>query len=165
MSTIDIIKALKEDIRVDENNKDNKDKNINEDKEKINEGEILVRACSKCGIFTQVQEGMESEDECPYCGKGEIQEKIVKVVRDGKVVKKNVSSKKKKLSSKQKSALAKARKKAHTSSAQKQRNKSMKKARKLNDEDTFECAECGYSGKFEDFVNGLCPDCGAELEA
>ena len=36
----------------------------------------------------------------------------------------------------------KARKKAHT--AQKQRNKSMKKARKLNDEDYIECPDCGF---------------------
>ena len=60
-----------------------------------------------------------------------IEEKTVKVVRDKAVVKKNIPTRKKRLSSAQKMALVKARKKAHTSKANKKRNKSVKIHKKL----------------------------------
>lgn len=60
-----------------------------------------------------------------------IEEKTVKVVRDKAVVKKTIPTRKKRLSSAQKMALVKARKKAHTSQANKKRNKSVKIHKKL----------------------------------
>lgn len=56
----------------------------------------------------------------------EVDEKVKKVVRDGKVVKKKVPTHKVILNAKQKAALMKARKKAHTASANRARKKSNK---------------------------------------
>ena len=71
------------------------------------------------------------------------------------------------MSAKQKAALAKARKKAHTSGAQKARAKSMKvRKKKVHEGEDFACPECGYEGGMNSIEQGVweCPDCGAELE-
>ena len=88
---------------------------------------------------------------------------MVKVVRDGSVVKKKVKTKKTRLTAAQKQALAKARKKAHTASAEKARAKSNKVRSKkgLNDADYVECPDCGWTGDVSELVDGCCPDCGA----
>lgn len=57
-------------------------------------------------------------------------EKMVKAIRDGKVVRVKVRTKKKRISAAQKSALRKARKKSHTASADRSRKKSMRIHRK-----------------------------------
>ena len=130
----------------------------------VNE-EVLVLACPHCGIISGVNEA--AVEECPICGEDALLEKVVKVVRDGKVVKKKVPSKKKILTPAQKAALAKARKKAHTAGANKKRKKSMKVANRLNDEDYYECPDCGFSGDLDEFdtEDGVttCPECGAEI--
>lgn len=73
------------------------------------------------------EEDLEEDDDQDE----KIEEKTVKVVRDKAVVKKNIPTRKKRLSSAQKMALVKARKKAHTSKANKKRNKSVKIHKKL----------------------------------
>ena len=121
--------------------------------------EETVVGCPNCGIIGVLNESGECDmEECPNCGETSLVEKVVKVVRDGQVVKKKVKTKKTILTAAQKSALAKARKKAHTASANKARLKSNKirKNRGLNDSDYVECEECGYSGtlspySFKDF--------------
>ena len=73
------------------------------------------------------EEDLEEDDDHDE----KIEEKTVKVVRDKAVVKKTIPTRKKRLSSAQKMALVKARKKAHTSKANKKRNKSVKIHKKL----------------------------------
>lgn len=96
-----------------------------EEQEEVDESEEFeVIRCNECGsVLTDVD---EAEDGCPYCGSLDVSEKTVRVVRDGKVVTKNVRTTKRRLTPAQKAALAKARKKAHTASANKARAKSMK---------------------------------------
>lgn len=133
--------------------------------------EVSAVFCSECGALVSGYMNESELDECPCCGSEELVEKVVKVVRDGKVVKKKVrTGAKPRLSAAQKAALAKARKKAHTASANKQRAKSMKKGAKagLHEEDEIECTECGYTGEYDDFSidkdgNLICPDCGAVI--
>lgn len=135
----------------------------------IEEIEEMVIVCEECGtaIISTVNESVE---ECPLCGSENLEEKVKKVVRDGKITKVKVPAKKKRLSSVQKAALAKARKKAHTSSANKARNKSMAKGRKagLHEEDVIVCPECDYEGTEEEFEikDGVytCPECECEFE-
>lgn len=129
--------------------------------------EETVLACPHCGIIGSIID--EGVTECPFCGEEELLEKTVKVVRNGKVVTKKKPTKKKRLTAAQKQALAKARKKAHTASANKARQKSMKvRRRSVNDEDTYECPECGFSGEYDDFDEEdgslYCPECGAEVD-
>lgn len=82
---------------------------------------ILEEACKK------KDDNKDDDDDDEY----ELTEATRKVVRNGKVVTMKVkSAKKKKLTAKQKSALAKARKKSHSGSADKARAKSMKLRRK-----------------------------------
>lgn len=126
----------------------------------INES-VSLSICNECGSLLENAEGV-----CPECNEGVLEEAMKLVVRDGKVVKKNVA-RKKKLTSKQKAALAKARKKAHTGSANKARAKSMKvRNRRLKEAEEFECPECNYVGEMEEVETGVfvCPDCGVELE-
>lgn len=126
--------------------------------------EVTVVACPHCGILETLNESGESElDACPHCGEEDLIERVVKVVRDGSVVKKKVKTKKTRLTAAQKQALAKARKKAHTASAEKARAKSNKVRSKkgLNDADYVECPECGWTGDVSELVDGCCPDCGA----
>ena len=130
-----------------------------------NESEILsLSVCESCGALH------ESTKEKCECG-GELTESMKLVVRAGKVVKRKVKSKKGKMSSKQKSALAKARKKAHSSGANKARAKSMKvRSKKIKEEingaEDFECPVCDYVGPMDKNEDGyyVCPECGAELE-
>lgn len=126
--------------------------------------EIVTVACPHCGILETLNESGETElESCPYCGEEDLIERVVKVVRDGSVVKKKVKTKKTRLTAAQKQALAKARKKAHTASAEKARAKSNKVRSKkgLNDADYVECTECGWTGDVSELVDGCCPDCGA----
>lgn len=103
------------------------------------------------------EEDEESEDK--------IEEKQVKVVRDGKVVTRKVKTVKTKLTSKQKQALAKARKKAHTAGANKARKKSMAihKKRLGEGEENCQCPYCGYEAPVNEFTQAdgqlMCPDC------
>ena len=130
-----------------------------------NESEILsLSVCESCGALHE-----STEEKCE-CG-GELTESMKLVVRAGKVVKRKVKSKKGKMSSKQKSALAKARKKAHSSGANKARAKSMKVRSKkikeeINEAEDFECPVCDYVGPMDKNEDGyyVCPECGAELE-
>lgn len=129
--------------------------------------EFSVICCPHCGPISGMNES--AVDECPICGEDELLEKVVKVVRDGEVVKKTVKTKKTILSPAQKAALAKARKKAHTAGANKQRAKSNKvRKNKINDEDYLECPECGFSGDVSEFEEEdgkyICPDCGSEVD-
>lgn len=126
--------------------------------------EVTVVACPHCGILETLNESGETELEaCPHCGEEDLIERVVKVVRDGSVVKKKVKTKKTRLTAAQKQALAKARKKAHTASAEKARAKSNKVRSKkgLNDADYVECPDCGWTGDVSELVDGCCPDCGA----
>lgn len=128
--------------------------------------EVTVVACPHCGILETLNESGETElDACPHCGEEDLIERVVKVVRDGEVVKKKVKTKKTRLTAAQKQALAKARKKAHTATAEKSRKKSNKVRNKkgLNDADYVECPECGWSGDEDMLLNGCCPDCGAHI--
>lgn len=128
--------------------------------------EVTVVACPHCGILETLNESGETELEaCPHCGETELIERVVKVVRDGEVVKKKVKTKKTRLTAAQKQALAKARKKAHTATAEKARKKSNKVRSKkgLNDSDYVECPECGWTGDEDMLENGCCPDCGAHI--
>lgn len=134
------------------------------------ENEVTAIFCSECGELVSGSMNESQVDECPCCGSENLEERVVKVVRDGEVVRKNVPSKKRRMSSAQKAALAKARKKAHTSSANKKRNKSTAKGRKagLHEEDYLVCPECGYEGEADDFSednkgNIICPECGATV--
>lgn len=101
----------------------------------------------------------------------DLDEATKKVVRDGKVVTKKVTTRKKRLTSAQKKALALARKKAHTGSANRARAKSLKvrSKRGLNDEEEIVCEECGFTGTAADFENEegrlICPECGADCGA
>ena len=130
-----------------------------------NESEILsLSVCESCGALHE-----STEEKCE-CG-GELTESMKLVVRAGKVVKRRVKSKRGKMSSKQKSALAKARKKAHSSGANKARAKSMKVRSKkikeeINEAEDFECPVCDYVGPMDKNEDGyyVCPECGAELE-
>lgn len=173
--------------KMNEEQQENQNKNLNEgnqsDPKKGAEGsqqenlgeeqqEVSGLFCSECGALVSGYMNESEVDSCPCCGSEELVEKVVKVVRDGEVVTKKVPTKKKRLSSAQKAALAKARKKAHSSSANKQRAKSIKKRSKmgLGEEDEFVCTECGYSGEYDDFSedsdgNLVCPECGAIVEA
>ena len=81
--------------------------------------------------FDSDEEPEDLETELDDDHDEKIEEKTVKVVRDKAVVKKNIPTRKKRLSSAQKMALVKARKKAHTSKANKKRNKSVKIHKKL----------------------------------
>lgn len=140
------------------------------EEESVNE-EVSAVFCSACGALVSGYMNESELDECPCCGSEELVEKVVKVVRDGEVVKKKVrTGAKPRLSAAQKAALAKARKKAHTAGANKKRAKSMKKGAKagLHEEDEIECSECGYTGEYDDFSldndgNLICPDCGAVI--
>lgn len=113
-----------------------------EDNEDLQEQELLdsgyeaidedcsLAVCPECGNVSVMNESGLCED----CG-AILNEKVKLVVRHGKVMRKILKRKKKKmLTSKQKSALKKARQKAHTSSAKASRKKSMKKARSLKHE-------------------------------
>jgi hypothetical protein len=80
-------------------------------------------------LETELEDGEDLEEDDDHDEK--IEEKTVKVVRDKAVVKKTIPTRKKRLSSAQKMALVKARKKAHTSQANKKRNKSVKIHKKL----------------------------------
>ena len=130
-----------------------------------NESEILsLYVCESCGALHESAEGA-----CE-CG-GKLAESMKLVVKAGKVVKKKVKSKKGKMSAKQKSALAKARKKAHSTGANKARAKSMKVRSKkikeeVNESEEFECPVCDYVGSMNQNEEGyyVCPECGAELE-
>ena len=130
-----------------------------------NESDILsLSVCESCGALHE-----STEEKCE-CG-GELTESMKLVVRAGKVVKRRVKSKRGKMSSKQKSALAKARKKAHSSGANKARAKSMKVRSKkikeeINEAEDFECPVCDYVGPMDKNEDGyyVCPECGAELE-
>lgn len=120
-----------------------------EDEDSLDE-EVAVMVCGSCGFM-----GTLDEDEgCPICGSESLDEATVKVVRDGKVITKKKTTKKHKLTAAQKAALAKARKKAHTPSAERNRGKSMKTRKKkgLNEEESVcRCPECGYEGSEEEF--------------
>lgn len=117
-------------------------------------------------VLDEEEAGVESEtgSEEP-----EMNEAMKKVVRDGKVVTKKVTTKKKRLSAAQKQALAQARKKAHTAGANKARAKSNKigKARGLHEEDSIVCPDCGFEGTKDDFEEEdghlYCPTCGTEI--
>ena len=129
--------------------------------------EMTMVACPHCGILEALDESGESDiDVCPHCGEEDLIEKVVKVVRNGDVVKKKVKTKKTRLTAAQKQALAKARKKAHSASAEQSRAKSNKVRRKkgLNDADYVECAECGWTGDASELVDGCCPECGAYIK-
>ena len=135
---------------------------ILEDLNVTNETEILsLSKCESCGALH------ESTDEKCECG-GELTEAMKLVVRAGKIVKKRVKSKKARLSSKQKAALAKARKKAHSTGANKARAKSMKvRSKRIHESDEdFECPVCDYIGPMDQDDDGyyVCPECGSELE-
>jgi predicted RNA-binding Zn-ribbon protein involved in translation (DUF1610 family) len=114
-------------------------------------------------------ETVNSEDSLEETNEEELDEAVKKVVKDGKVTTKTVSTVKKRLTSAQKKALAAARKKAHTSSANKSRAKSLKVRAKagLNDEEAIICPECGFEGVQEDFEEEeghlYCPECGADV--
>lgn len=86
------------------------------------------KVCESCGL---IYTGLDEEDDscCEACG-GKLYERYVKVVRAGKVVKKKLRRIKVRLSAAQKQALAKARRFAHTGSANKARRKSMKVRRR-----------------------------------
>ena len=135
---------------------------IIEDLNVANETEILsLSKCESCGALH------ESTDEKCECG-GELTEAMKLVVRAGKIVKKRVKSKKARLNGKQKAALAKARKKAHTTGANKARAKSMKvRSKRIHESDEdFECPVCDYIGPMDQDDDGyyVCPECGSELE-
>ena len=152
--TESIFKNLR-DNKINEGNNNSLNNNLDET--------IILNICPNC------DELFEGVEVCPQCNSN-LDEKIKLVVRDGKVIKKEVKKKKnKKLSSAQRQALAKARKKAHTSSANKNRAKSLKKRSRINDsnEDYLVCPECGYEGLESEFLDGdeyKCPDCGVDLE-
>ena len=56
--------------------------------------EITMVACPHCGILEALDESGESDiDSCPHCGEEDLIEKVVKVVRNGDVVKKKVKTK------------------------------------------------------------------------
>lgn len=130
--------------------------------------EFVVIKCHDCGAILSGLD--EAEEGCPVCGSEDLDEKTVKVVREGKVVKKTVKSKKRRLTPAQKAALAKARKKAHTADANKKRAKSNKVRSKkgMNEDDSITCPECGYEGEYDDYdvEDGvlICPECGAEVD-
>lgn len=89
-----------------------------------------TKMCLNCGAVLNIND--VDEEVCPYCGNTELEEAFVTAVRQGKKVKiKKRIGPKKHLSSAQKMALAKARKKAHTGSANRMRNKSMKIAKRM----------------------------------
>lgn len=91
--------------------------------EPTNESEIIGDLISKNTVMEESADLVETE----------LVETTKKVVRDGKVLTLKVKVKRpKKLTSKQKRALAKARKKSHTSSADRERMKSMRvRSRKI----------------------------------
>jgi rubrerythrin len=130
--------------------------------------EFVVIRCHDCGAVLSALD--EAEEGCPVCGSDDLDEKTVKVVKDGKVVKKNVATRKKKLSAAQKAALAKARKKAHSAGAQKKRAKSMsiRSKKGMNEEDTIVCPDCGFEGEYDEYDKEdgalICPECGAQVE-
>lgn len=130
--------------------------------------EFVVIKCHDCGAILSALD--EAEAGCPVCGSEDLDEKTVKVVKDGKVVTKNVSTRKKKLSPAQKAALAKARKKAHSAGANKKRAKSNKirAAKGMNEGDLITCPECDFEGEYDEYdvEDGvlICPECGAEVE-
>ena len=130
--------------------------------------EFVVIRCHDCGAILSGLD--EAEEGCPVCGSDDLDEKTVKVVKDGKVVKKNVATRKKKLTAAQKAALAKARKKAHTAGANKARKKSMavRDKKGMNEEDVITCPECDFEGEYDDFDEEggtlICPECGAEVD-
>lgn len=129
--------------------------------------EFVVIRCHDCGAILSALD--EAEEGCPVCGSDDLDEKTVKVVKEGKVVSKKVATRKKKLTAAQKAALAKARKKAHTAGAQKKRAKSnaVRKKKGMNEEESITCPECGFEGEHDDFDVDegtlLCPECGAEV--
>lgn len=86
------------------------------------------KVCESCGL---IYTGLDEDDDCccEACG-GELHERFVRVVRDGKVVKKKLRIRKVRLSAAQKQALAKARRFAHTGAAKRSRRKSMKVRRR-----------------------------------
>lgn len=110
------------------------------------------------------ESGSDEDDD-----EDDISEKKVKVVKGGKVVTKTVKSVKKRLTPAQKQALAKARKKAHTASANKARNKSMKVHNKrLGEGLDMTCPYCGYVGDEQEFIGEdgtrICPECAEVIE-
>ena len=128
--------------------------------------EFQVLECSKCGIIGGAMNEEDTPEFCPICGGDDLFEAKFKVVHGQKKAKKVGFHKKRKLTPKQKAALAKARRKSHSASAENSRKKSMKLSRKLNDEAEYECPECGYEGSSAEFESedGLvCPECGAFL--
>lgn len=144
-----------------------RNRRMNEEQEEVKETEVneentneVPAQDSSDGFEDPIEETISEED---------LDEAVKKVVRDGKVVTKKTTTKKKRLTSAQKAALAKARKKAHTGAAEKARAKSNKKRASmgLNDEECIECPECGFEGVTEDFdeEDGVlyCPECGAEI--
>lgn len=137
--------------------------------ESIDDSCFSVVTCNDCGAVVSSLD--EAGDGCPCCGSHDLSEKTVKVVREGKVVRKNVRTRKVRLTPAQKAALKKARKKAHTGAANRKRAKSMKvRTRKgMNEEEELlVCPECGFEGTPDDYdyEDGvyICPECGAEVE-
>lgn len=128
----------------------------------LHEGASLdLFICEDCGALC------EHEGECDDCG-GYLEEAMKMVVKNGKVVKKKIKTRKQKMSAKQKAALKKAQKKSQSAGAKKARAKSMKVRSKkgLNEGENKECPECGYVGTMRQMDDGVweCPDCHAELE-
>ena len=135
------------------------DEYLEEGYEVVEEGlELFI--CEDCGALC------EHSGECDDCG-GALDEAMKLVVKNGKVVKKQIKRKKQKMSAKQKQALKKAQKKAQSSSAKRARAKSMKVRVKkgLNEAEDMECPVCDYVGPMEEIEDGVyvCPECGEEL--
>lgn len=156
-----------EEIVIDESVEETEESSEEQEVVEDSSEEIVMVACPHCGILEALDESGESDiDVCPHCGEEDLIEKVVKVVRNGDVVKKKVKTKKTRLTAAQKQALAKARKKAHSASAEKSRAKSNKVRSKkgLNDADYVECAECGWTGDASELEDGCCPECGASIK-
>ena len=135
------------------------DEYLDEGYEVVEEG-LDLYICEDCGALC------EHAGECDDCG-GVLDEAMKMVVKNGKVVKKQIKRKKQKMSAKQKQALKKAQKKAQSSSAKKARAKSMKVRVKkgLNEAEDMACPVCDYVGPMEEVEDGVfvCPECGEEL--
>ena len=135
------------------------DEYLEEGYEVVEEGlELFI--CEDCRALC------EHSGECDDCG-GALDEAMKLVVKNGKVVKKQIKRKKQKMSAKQKQALKKAQKKAQSAGAKRARAKSMKVRVKkgLNEAEDMECPVCDYVGPMEEIEDGIyvCPECGEEL--